>query len=158
MSAIKRSNLAFILFPLIGVLGGAFAIYAAVDPSAGDKIEDFMNNPQVMPWAIGGMILLFFVLPMVLGFGPFIKKAIENSKKKQRLMQVGQKTQAKILEVRDTGLTVNNNPYIEITVEVQGVHAVFQVMVSRVGIPRPGDVIEVIYDPADPTQVMPANG
>ena len=74
-------------------------------------------------------------------------------------MKTGQRKIAKILNVQDTGMTVNMNPYVKITVETTpGNQATFQMMVSRVKIPRPGDSIEILCDPANPTVAVPAQG
>jgi len=131
---------------IVGIIGGVFGVTVAIQSNLKS------SSPDWSPFIVLGVafIVMFF------SFFPFIKKAMENSQKKKRLQQVGQRTQATVLEVRDTGLTVNNNPYIEVTVELKGIKTKFSTMVSRVGIPRPGDIIEVLYDPSDPTVVMAA--
>ena len=104
------------------------------------------------------LVFPLLVIPMLLAFVPFLTRGIKNSRTKKHLMDVGQKTTATILAIRDTGLTVNNHPYIEVSVQLKsGVETSFQLLVSRVAIPRVGDQIDVLYDPADPTVVMPVN-
>ena len=139
----------------LGLAGAAVGIYAAINPTG---IAAFFNgfDENQLGTALGIGIPAFFILIFGLAFGPFVKQAIKNSKKKKHLMMVGQKADAKILSIRDTGLTVNNAPYIEVVVELKGQQATFTTLVSRVGIPQPGNTIQVLYDPADPTQVMPA--
>jgi hypothetical protein len=76
-------------------------------------------------------------------------------KRKQRLDQAGVNAQAVVVSIRDTGMTVNNNPRIALTFQVTPADGTgpFEVQtkktVSRVTIPRPGDMFMVRYDPDD---------
>src|ERR1700733_1658733 len=76
-------------------------------------------------------------------------------KKKQRLEDAGVNARAVLVSMQDTGMTINDNPRVKLTFEVTPPDgsAVFQVemkqTVSRVQIPRPGDVFAVRYDPED---------
>ncbi len=76
-------------------------------------------------------------------------------KRKQRLEEAGVNAPAQIVAVNDTGMTINNNPRIALTLQVSPTDgtAPFQlskkVTVSRVSIPRPGDALAVRYDPSD---------
>ncbi len=71
----------------------------------------------------------------------------------------GVKTTARIVNVQDTGMTMNNiNIGIRLTLEVASVtgspfQAQAETFVSRVSIPRVGDVVEVVYNPSDTSQV-----
>jgi hypothetical protein len=113
---------------------------------------DFQNLEPYLPLIIVGVVSII----MLLAFRPLIKGAIANAKKKKRQKEVGVKTTAKILDVQDTGITVNNNPYVKVTVEVKGTQVTFTMLMSRLSYLRAGDVIEVLYDPSDPTVIMPA--
>ena len=152
MSALKTSNIAIVIGIVMGILGGAVGVYAVFNS---ESFTEFMNSPSTEKW-LPFLIIGIVFIPMILAFGPFILKGIENSKKKKRLMQIGQREKATVLNVQDTGLTINNNPYVQVTVQIHGTQAIFQITASRVYIPRPGDQIEVIYDPSDPTVVMAA--
>lgn len=76
-------------------------------------------------------------------------------KRKRRLEEAGVEAPAQVLGVQDTGVTVNNNPRVKITLSVTPPDgtAAFQVVtkqtVSRVAIPRAGDGFMVRYDPED---------
>src|ERR1700726_4751911 len=76
-------------------------------------------------------------------------------KRKRRLEEAGVEAPAQVLGVQDTGVTVNNNPRVKITLSVTPPDgaAPFQVVtkqtVSRVAIPRAGDGFMVRYDPED---------
>ncbi len=76
-------------------------------------------------------------------------------KRKQRLEEAGVNAAGQVVSVRDTGMTVNNNPRVAITLQVapSDGSAPFEVStkktVSRVAIPRAGDAFVVRYDPDD---------
>lgn len=76
-------------------------------------------------------------------------------KRKHRLEEAGVNAPGQVVEVRDTGMTVNDNPRVALTVQVSPIDgsAQFQVSkkqtVSRVAIPRPGDQFVIRYDPED---------
>jgi len=138
---------------IIGVLGLGFGLVAIINPMA---IGNFLFQPggdQIITYISIGLPIFIIVVAL----GPLAVSAIKNHLKKKRLRQVGIKASAKILKVEDTGITVNMDPYVNITVQMpNGNNATFQMLVSRVGIPRLGDVIEVIYDPSDSSVVMAA--
>jgi hypothetical protein len=79
----------------------------------------------------------------------------DRGKKKKRLEEAGVTAPAQLVSVQDTGVTVNNNPRVKLTLavspsdgsppfEVSAKHTV-----SRVAVPRAGDVFTVRYDPED---------
>ncbi len=68
------------------------------------------------------------------------------------LRRNGQPATAKVLAVRDTGSTVNNQPVVRIKLEVHppgGVpfEAVAEDSISRIAFPRPGTEVSVRFDP-----------
>jgi hypothetical protein len=80
------------------------------------------------------------------------------NKKKKRILEDGISAPAVVINVADTGVTVNNNPRVKLTLQVQPegdapFEATKKVTVSRVAIPTPGDRYWVRYDPADPSEV-----
>jgi hypothetical protein len=75
--------------------------------------------------------------------------------KKKKLLSEGVQARAVIINVQDTGMTVNDNPRVKLTLQVQPEGQVpFEVSkkktVSRVAIPRVGDQVVIRYDAADP--------
>ena len=73
-------------------------------------------------------------------------------------MRTGTRTDAVVIDIQDTGVTVNDNPVVRLTLSVN--HATFgnfqqtiTATVSRVKIPRVGDSVNVIYDPNNPTKM-----
>jgi hypothetical protein len=163
------SKLNIVITAIIGLIvmaGVGVGVYVStVDPEvlagwfqemiADDGGESFENNISMF---LPGIIIFFVAIIFLAGFYPLIKGALGKSKKKKVLKERGQKATAKVMTVRDTGITINNNPHIKITVEVRpGVTAELSHTVSRVSIPRPGDQIEIVYDPSNPENVLLAS-
>jgi hypothetical protein len=78
--------------------------------------------------------------------------------KKKKLLAEGIQARAVVINVQDTGMTINDNPRVKLTLQVQPEGEIpFEVTkkqtVSRVSIPRIGDEYIVRYDPADPGDV-----
>lgn len=79
----------------------------------------------------------------------------------RRIRAYGREANARVLEIADTGVTINKSPYVRMRLRVEpGDRAPYEttlkVLVSRVAIPRVGDVIGVKYDPDKPEDVIPA--
>ncbi len=78
--------------------------------------------------------------------------------KKKKLLTEGVQAQAVVLNVQDTGMTINDNPRVKLTLQVQPEGQVpfeveKKVTVSRVSIPSIGDQYVVRYDPSDTSKV-----
>jgi hypothetical protein len=77
-------------------------------------------------------------------------------KRAENLFHTGAKGAGTVIHVRDTGMTVNNNPRVKMTFRVEPLDGgpAFDVTktktVSRVEIPRQGDRYPVWYDAHDP--------
>jgi len=77
------------------------------------------------------------------------------------LQQTGVQASARILQIWDTGITVNNDPVIGMRVEVErtdGTHyfaTIPKSLISRLDIPRfqPGATVPVRFDPQHPARV-----
>jgi hypothetical protein len=71
------------------------------------------------------------------------------------LVLTGIRARGRLLRVEDTGMTVNNDPYVRCVVEVRppdgGEPFVLEArhLVSRLAVPRPGAEVDVYYDPGD---------
>jgi hypothetical protein len=63
---------------------------------------------------------------------------------------------ARVLAIGDTGATINDDPLARLTLRVSPAHgagpfeATIETTVSRLAIPRVGDTIPVVCDPANP--------
>lgn len=138
---------------LIGVVCAAGGILVSASMAPSWNSEEFVMG-VIFP--IG--MLLFFVIVFGLAFRPLIASKMATGKMRKQLQMTGVKGTARILSVQDTGITVNNSPFAKITIEVKpGVTAEFSTTVGRLNIPRAGDTIEVVYDPSNPSVVLPSS-
>ena len=101
-------------------------------------------------WAIPG----FIFIPLGIGGLLFLLFRRRKSALAQRLLAEGMQTTGVITAVRDTGVTINNNPRIALELDVKTANGPMKlsktVTVSRVAIPRQGDTVQVWYDRNDP--------
>ncbi len=115
------------------------------------------DGDPTFPFVFGGLFLLPAVLPLVLAVAavPYLRR---NARRKQGLVQTGARATATVTSVRDTGTTINNSPFVELSLSVQpdGGGAPFEInrklTVSRLAIPRVGDHYPLWYDPRDPSR------
>jgi len=77
-----------------------------------------------------------------------------------RIRESGAPATARVLELRDTGMTLNENPVVRMRVEVHAdgiepFEATMRALVGRLDVPlvQPGAVLPVKYDPNDHTRV-----
>jgi hypothetical protein len=110
-----------------------------------------------------GIILLSICFTIVLVW--FILRVVRNAsggdKATQKLLQTGMPAQARIVQVQQTGMTINDNPVVNILLEVypQNGQPPFQAwskkMVSLFQISQyqVGAFIPVRFDPSDPSKV-----
>jgi hypothetical protein len=75
--------------------------------------------------------------------------------KKKKILENGAQGEAVVINIADTGMTINDNPRVKLTLQVQPENGTpFQVTkkqtVSRVAIPTVGTRFFVRYDPANP--------
>lgn len=133
----------------IGIIGGIIGLLVgvgAVLTTAGKQAPYIALGMLVI---FGGMFYLFYRL--------FFKPIINAN----RLQKTGLSGTAKILEVRDTGVTINNNPQVKLMLEVknsfgQKYTAQCRVLVSRIN-PNaymPGMEIPVKIDPNNEQNVV----
>ena len=97
-----------------------------------------------VPVAIVGGVIFFFV---------------RSQGRRTRLQSSGILARATITSVSDTGMTINDNPRarFELLVEPSSgtaFNAIAIQVVSRLAIPRVGDVVAVRYDPSNSQDVM----
>lgn len=101
----------------------------------------------------------FFLAGILLLIGSIIVKDLAN----QSILANGQEATAKIVQLSDTGESINDNPVINLQLEVYPpgqppFHAEARQTISRLQIPQvqPGNMVYVRYDP-DSHQVVLAN-
>lgn len=133
----------------IGIIGGIIGLavgVGAVMATTGSEGK----------FIAAGMILLFggvFYLLYRLIFKPMINTS--------RLQKTGISAMATILDVKDTGVTINNSPQVKLTLELknsfgQKYTTQMRVLVSRInpGAYRPGMTIPVKVDPKNEQNVV----
>ncbi len=106
-------------------------------------------------------IPLFIITALFLNIAPFAVLVITDRIRKKKIrkeiddfLKYGTKAIAEVAEINDTGITINDDPVVRITLNVNpGMAGTFthtaELAVSRVKIPRVGDTVKVIYDPKD---------
>ena len=145
-------------------MGGGFIVFGGLFCTVGlaalvPTILGLMGEMQLFGWLFGGIFFLCGLLPF-LG-GVLLRRA---SAAKQvmamELMRGGVKGIGTIVEVRDTGVTLNNNPNVVIRMRIEPddgsapVERSKTVGVSRVAIPRAGDRFPAWFDRSDPDKWM----
>lgn len=133
----------------IGIIGGGLglAVGVAAVIATSDSTGIYITIGVLA--LIGGMFFLFYKL----FFGPMLNTG--------RLQKTGISATATILEVRDTGVTINNSPQVKLIVEVknsfgQKYQATVRTLVSRLNpvAYRPGMEIPVKVDPKNEKNVV----
>lgn len=147
-----------------GFLGGGALVFCSIFLAVGlsalvPTILGQMPNMELFGWLFGGIFTLCGLLPFLgalLGRGMVAKKQAMA----QDLMQSGTKAVGTIVEVADTGVTLNNDPRVTIRMRVAPldgsppVERSKTVVVPRVAIPRAGERYPVWYDRSDPEKWM----
>lgn len=92
--------------------------------------------------------------------GCAIANHMDGVSKARDLQKRGVAAEATILKVWDSGMTVNDDPVVNLLLEVRPAggnqyEAQTKALISRIDVPQfqPGNVIPVVYDPNDPKQV-----
>lgn len=133
----------------IGIIGGIIGLIVGI--GAVVMTMGSTGTPIAIGMIVifGGMFYLFWLL--------FFKPMINNS----RLQKHGIPGKAKILEVKDTGVTINNSPQIKLVLEVrnslgQRYTTQTRVLVSRInpGAYQPGMEVPVKIDPHNEKNVV----
>jgi hypothetical protein len=105
-------------------------------------------------WKLAAGINAAVGLPLAIA--PFVGSIFMRGKQARAadLMAHGRRAPGRVTDIQDTGITINNNPRVKVTVEAQPPgEPTFEVQktftASRVDLPRVGDFCVVFYDPVD---------
>ncbi len=97
----------------------------------------------------------WFLLPKL-----FVRYFVKGQALTKELLEKGIPAAAIVLQIRDTGVTINENPQVEFLLEVRPegrapYQAQTTALVSRLSVPKyqPGAVVKVLFDPQDPSRV-----
>jgi hypothetical protein len=153
--AIPAGIIASVVATFIG--GGVFAftgIFATVGiASILRGFNGGVDGDTTFPFVFGGCFAASALLPAFL-----LIFARGKAKNAMQLVATGKRGVATVVSVHDTGMTINDNPRVELTVTIapedgspsfEGKKAM---TVSRVAIPRAGDRYPVWYDAEDPSK------
>lgn len=150
-----------ILVSILGIfMGGGAVIFAGVFLAVGlgamaaSAFGTGKGEMASFGWWFGGMFALFGLAPLLirLALRPI---AAAKQAKAMRLIATGRQGVGTISEVLDTGITINNNPRVEIAMRIEpadGGPAIERrktATVSRVSMPRTGERYPVWYDASD---------
>lgn len=133
----------------IGLIGGIIGLLVGIGAVLATAGQVGIYIAIGMIVLFGGMFYLFYRL----FFQPLMNAS--------RLQKTGLPGKARILEVRDTGITINNNPQVKLLLEVKNgfgqkytTHC--RVLVSRInpGIYAPGMEVPVKIDPKNELNVV----
>ena len=145
-----------IVYLILAILSTlAFAAYGLFAPSQVEQILETAAYQNFLNYFQGGILISIFILVLA-SLIPYIQGVLANARTRKYLEKSGKKIQTKVLKIDDLGIRQNHNPYVEVTVETQpGVEAKFRMTMSLAHLLRPGDMIEVLYDPSNPTTALP---
>jgi hypothetical protein len=141
-----------------GGMFGFLGIFASVGIGAlWAAFESDDSSTQSFGFVFGGIFAATPLLIVLLGVGSMggMRKKAQVA---NRLIATGGRGVGTVTSVQDTGMTINDNPRVEITMRIEPedrsapFDATKTVTVSRVAIPRAGDRFPVWYDRNDPTQ------
>ena len=110
----------------------------------------------------GVMGVLMFVMPIVIIAVVFrfaVLPAIKMASQRKRLIASGKPELATVVEVSQTGLTVNQMPQMRVVLDIQEAGAAARrvetkQLVDLGSMPRAGDLVYVMVDPQNPDSVM----
>lgn len=125
------------------------------DPLKQERITRFLSEMAQKPYFIP-LFFAFLLSAFLLFYLPVWWRSFRQQQLYKRLKTAGTPIMAQIIKVEDTGITRNKNPRLKITVAISGHTAAFELTVSRIHIPRAGDLIRVLYDPQNPGKAVPA--
>lgn len=145
-------------------MGGGYLVFSGLFLAIGAGallvgILGLMPDMAFFPWLFGGLFFASGFIPLFLGL--FMKRSMAAKQvMAAELMRSGVRGIGTITDVSDTGITINNNPRIVITMRIEptdGSAAVERrktVTVSRVQIPQAGARYPAWFDRNDPDKWM----
>jgi len=151
----KNVRVIFLISMLITLISMGVVIFMALSESGvklGDtSLSELLKNEDTQVVFIMPLVLLIIAASMIPFFRIFFPMKIKN----------GVKTKARVLEVRDTGVTINDNPQVGLKLELRtqegtSLEVEAKTIVSRLNVAhvQPGVFANVIYDPLKPQRVQ----
>lgn len=151
----KNVRVIFLISAVITVLAFGVAVSFLITEPGGNPGEtsffDRFLTEDIRFVIIIVIVLLIMVGSMIPLFRIIVPMKIKN----------GIKTRAKVLEVRDTGVTVNDNPQVGLKLQFRTQEGINQVvdtktLVSRLSVANvhPGLMANIVYDPLKPQRLQ----
>jgi hypothetical protein len=116
-----------------------------------------LDLEQLLPVVLPFFFISLFALVFGLAFGPLVVDGIRHS----RLRSTGETAEATIVKIQETGVLVNRQPRVKITLDVRPslrppYQAVTHKIISYFEIShyQPGAVMKVKFDPGQPQNVV----
>lgn len=146
------------------LMGGGFLIFSGLFMAIGGAALavgalGLMPDMPSFPWLFGGMFFVCGLLPLFMGV--VLRRAgAAKQAMAAELMRSGVRGIGTIVEVGDTGTTINENPRIIIRMRIAPddgsapVERAKKALVSRVAVPRVGERYPAWFDRADPDKWM----
>jgi membrane protein implicated in regulation of membrane protease activity len=145
-------------------MGGGFLIFSALFMAIGIAslavgALDQMPEMPSFPWLFGGMFVLGGLAPLLGGF-VLRRRVAAKQAMAEDLYRTGVKGIGTITGVHDTGMTINDNPRVTLTMRIEPVDGSAPVersktiTASRVAIPRAGERFPAWFDRANPEAWM----
>lgn len=124
----------------------------------GERIDEMLAaNQEYMPIALLVAIGAAVLIPLVgilLMIGSILIPLFSGMREQSRILEHGQAAEARILAIRDTGTRINENPLIDISMEVRPSNypafmAQITQTISVVHLPsfQPGNIVDVKFVP-----------
>jgi membrane protein implicated in regulation of membrane protease activity len=146
------------------LMGGGMLVFSALFEAIGlaalvAGALGFMPMMSSFPWIFGTMFCLGGLVPLLVGRA-MGRAAASKQAMAMELMRSGTRGIGTIVEVSDTGVSINNNPSVRIRMRIEPLDGSAAVersktaLVSRVAIPRAGERYPAFFDPADPDKWM----
>lgn len=139
-----------IIAGFVSTRGVAFALFPAVAAACFWAGFDLPPGERSVPFAVGGTFLAVMLLPLaVIPFGLRKRRLVH------RLVTTGGQAIGTVTDIRDTGVTINHNPRVELKLRIEPTdgsstfEGVKTITASRVKLPYRGQRFPVWFDPAD---------
>lgn len=138
---------------LIGIAGSLLFMFLGPDrlQFEGKSLKDLLDGGELLGVIAAPIVLIIVSLVMVSSFRTLMPGKIKN----------GITAPARVLQVRDTGVSVNDNPQVALLVEVTPpgkapFQAEVKTLVSRLNaaLVQPGIDVEVVFDPQNPKRIQ----
>jgi len=150
-----------IITAVVGIIGGGFIVFGGL--FAGIGVGAIVAGLQVPSGEFGhgfGLIFggCFTAVGLLAALGASWAGAI--GRRRALLLSTGVRGVGVVVDVQDTGVTINDNPSVRLTLDVTPsdetppFRTTVRHTVSRVHVPRPGDRLAVVLDPADRSRVL----